>query len=97
MGSAEAMALTVTSENVPEDEGEVARHDHVHASDGLIGELNGFVVDSGDHRVTHILLREGHRWGHRDIAIPVSAIASADPIIRLNITKQQVEELPPRT
>jgi len=46
--------------------------------------------------VTHILLREGHLWGRRDIAIPVSAVTSADPIIRLNITKKQVEELPPR-
>ena len=87
---------TVTSETIPEGEGEVAGHDHVHASDGLIGELKGFVVDSGDHQVTHILLREGHLWGHREIAIPVSAVTSADPIIRLNLTKQQVEELPPR-
>lgn len=87
---------TVASDNVPEGEGEVARHDHVHASDGLIGELNGFVVDPGDHRVTHILLREGHLWGRREIAIPVSAVTSADPIIRLNITKKQVQELPPR-
>jgi hypothetical protein len=87
---------TVTSDNVPEGEGEVASHDHVHAADGLIGQLKGFIVDSGDHRVTHILLREGHLWGRRDIAIPVSAVTSADPVIRLNITKKQVEELPPR-
>jgi hypothetical protein len=88
---------TVTSENVPEGEGEVARHDHVHATDGLIGELDGFVVDPADHRVTHLLLREGHLWGRREIAIPASAVTAADPIIRLNLTKQQVEELPPRT
>jgi hypothetical protein len=88
---------TVSSENVPEGEGEVARHDHVHATDGLIGELNGFVVDPGDHRVTYLLLREGHVWGRHEIAIPVSAVTAADPIIRLNLTKKQVEELPPRT
>jgi hypothetical protein len=88
---------TVISDNVPEGEGEVARHDHVHATDGLIGELNGFVVDPGDHRVTHILLREGHLWGRHEIAIPVTAVTAADPIIRLNLTKKQVEELPPRT
>lgn len=87
---------TVITDNVPEGEGEVARHDHVHASDGLIGELNGFIVDPGDHRVTHIVLREGHLWGRREVAIPVSAVISADPIIRLNLTKKQVEELPPR-
>ena len=87
---------TVSSDAVPEDEREVARHDHIHATDGLIGELNGFVVESDDHRVTHIFLREGHLWGHREIAIPVSAITSAYPVIRLNLTKKQVEELPPR-
>ena len=86
----------ITSDNVPEGEGEVSRHDHVHAADGLIGELNGFVVDPGDHRATHILLREGHLWGRREIAIPVSAVIAADPVIRLNLTKKQVEELPPR-
>jgi hypothetical protein len=87
---------TVVSDTVPEGEGEVVRHDHVHASDGRIGELKGFVVDPGDHRVTHLLLREGHLWGRHEIAIPVSAVISADPVIRLNITKKQVEELPPR-
>jgi hypothetical protein len=87
---------TVSSESVPEGEGEVARHDHVHAADGLIGELKGFAVEPDDHRVTHILLREGHLWGHKDVAIPLSAIASANPIIRLNLTKEQVEQLPPR-
>ena len=87
---------TVTSDNVPEGEGEVARHAHVHAADGLIGQLKGFIVDHGDHRVTHIVLREGHLWGRREIAIPVSVVTSADPVIRLNITKKQVEELAPR-
>jgi hypothetical protein len=29
------------------------------------------------------------------VAIPVSAVASVDDRIRLNITKRQVEELPP--
>ena len=95
-GSLGRQRPTVTSDNVPEGEGEAAGHDHVHATDGLIGQLRGFVVEPSDHRVTYILLREGHLWGHRDIAIPVSAIVTADPVIRLNLTKKQVEELPPR-
>jgi hypothetical protein len=36
-----------------------------------------------------------HLWGRRQVAIPVSAVASVDAGIRLNITKQQVEDLPP--
>jgi PRC-barrel domain len=87
---------TVISDNVPEGESEVARHERVHAVDGEIGRLKGFAVDPADHRITHVLLREGHLWGRREVAIPVSAVASVDDGIRLNITKQQVEELPPR-
>jgi hypothetical protein len=45
--------------------------------------------------VTHVLLKEGHLWGRRQVAIPVSAVASVDDGIRLKITKQEVEDLPP--
>jgi hypothetical protein len=42
-----------------------------------------------------VLLREGHLWGHKEVAIPISAVTGVDDGIRLNITKQQVENLPP--
>jgi hypothetical protein len=48
-----------------------------------------------DQKVTHVLLKEGHLWGRRQVAIPISAVASVDAGIRLNITKEQVEDLPP--
>ena len=86
----------VTSDNVPEGESEVARHERVHATDGGIGRLKGFAVDPADHRVTYVLLCEGHLWGRKEVAIPVSAVASVDDGIWLNLTKKQVEELPPR-
>ncbi len=86
---------TVVSHAVPLGETEVERHEHVHALDGEIGQVEGFIVNREDHRVTHVLLKEGHLWGRKQIAIPVSAIASVDEGIRLNITKKQVEDLPP--
>jgi hypothetical protein len=45
--------------------------------------------------VTHVLLKEGHLWGHKEVAIPFDKIARFDDGIRLNITKQQVKDLPP--
>ena len=87
---------TVTSDNVPEGETEVVRHERIHAVDGEIGRLKGFAVDPADHRVTHVLLREGHLWGHKEVAIPVSAVDSLDDGIWLNLTKKPVEELPDR-
>jgi hypothetical protein len=86
---------TVVSHAVPLGETEVERHEHVHAIDGEIGQVEGFVVSSADHAVTHVLLKEGHLWGRKQVAIPVSAVASVDAGIRLNITKKQVEDLPP--
>jgi sporulation protein YlmC with PRC-barrel domain len=80
---------------VPLGKTEVERHESVHAVDGHIGQVEGFVVDPADHKVTHVLLKEGHLWGRKEVAIPVSAVASVDAGIRLNITKQQVEDLPP--
>jgi sporulation protein YlmC with PRC-barrel domain len=85
----------LVSHAVPLGETEVDRHESVHAVDGEIGRVEGFAVDPADHRVTHILLQEGHLWGRKEVAIPVSAVASLDTGIRLNITKKQVEELPP--
>jgi hypothetical protein len=85
----------VVEHAVPLGETEVERHESVHAVDGQIGQVEGFVVDPADHKVTHILLKEGHLWGRRQVAIPVSAVASVDAGIRLNITKKQVEDLPP--
>ncbi len=42
-----------------------------------------------------MLLQEGHRWGRKEVAIPISAVTGPDDGIRLSITKQQVPDLPP--
>jgi PRC-barrel domain len=88
-------ALVVDQEIVPVGEEQVGPGEPVHALDGEIGQVQGFLVDPGDHRVTHVLLREGHLWGRKEVAIPVSAVTEVRDGIRLNMTKQQVEQLPP--
>jgi hypothetical protein len=85
----------IVSHAVPLGETEVERHESVHAADGEIGRVEGFAVNPADHKVTHVLLQEGHLWGRKEVAIPVSAVSSVNAGIRLNITKKQVEELPP--
>jgi len=45
--------------------------------------------------MTHVLLQEGHLWGRKKVAIPVSAVTGVENGIRLNLTKEQVEDLPP--
>jgi sporulation protein YlmC with PRC-barrel domain len=73
----------------------VQRGDRVHATDGEIGRVQGLVIDPGSHHVTHVLLQEGHLWGSKEVAIPIGAVTDVEAGIRLNITKQQVEDLPP--
>jgi sporulation protein YlmC with PRC-barrel domain len=85
----------VTEDSVPLGEDEVGPGEHVHATDGYIGQVRGFVIDPASHHVTHVLLREGHLWGRKEVAIPISAVTLVDDEIQLSITKQQVQDLPP--
>ena len=85
---------TVLEDVIPVGEKEVGPGDQVHAVDGEIGQVQGFLVNPGDGRVTHVLLQEGHLWGRKTVAIPISAVTGVDAGLRLNLTKEQVGELP---
>jgi sporulation protein YlmC with PRC-barrel domain len=94
LGRGEATPIVV-NDVVPPGETDLRRGEHVHALDGEIGRVAGLLTDPGDHQVTHVLLQEGHLWGRKEVAIPVSAVTAVDDGIRLSITKKQVEDLPP--
>ena len=81
-------------DRVPAGEVEVRRGDHVHATDGAIGRVRGLVIDPSDHQVTHALLDEGHLWGEKRVAIPISAVADVEDGVQLNLSKDQVRDLP---
>jgi sporulation protein YlmC with PRC-barrel domain len=85
----------VTTDAIPPGELEVRRGDRVNATDGAIGRVEGLVIDPDSHHVTHVLLAEGHPWGRKEVSIPVSAVTKVDERIELNLTKQQVADLPP--
>jgi sporulation protein YlmC with PRC-barrel domain len=85
---------TVTYDTVPLGEVAVRRGDPVHATDGDIGKVQGIVIDTRTHGVTHVLLQEGHLWGRKDVAIPIRAVTRVGEVIELNMTKQALEELP---
>jgi hypothetical protein len=79
---------------LPAGDVDVAPHERVHATDGPVGHIRGLVVGADDHRLTHVLLREGHLWGRREVAIPMTAVDSVDAGIRLNLTRAEVGDLP---
>ena len=80
---------------VPLGETDVERGEPVHAVDGEIGRVEGLLVDPDNHRVTHVLLQEGHLWGRKKVSIPVSAVTGVENGIQLSLTRKQVEDLPP--
>jgi sporulation protein YlmC with PRC-barrel domain len=86
---------TILQDVVPLGEADVDRGDPVYALDGEIGRVQGLLVDPDDHRVTHVLLQEGHLWGRKKVSIPVSAVTGVENGIQLSLTKKQVEDLPP--
>jgi hypothetical protein len=87
---------SVTYNTLPSGDVAVRGGDHVHATNGNIGQIQGLVIDSASHQVTHVLLLEGHVFGSKNVAIPISAVAGVNENgIQLNITKQQVKDLPP--
>jgi sporulation protein YlmC with PRC-barrel domain len=89
-----APVQAVVRDVVPLGEEDIERGEAVHALDGEIGRVEGLRVDPGDHRVTHVLLAEGHLWGRKEVAIPASAVTKVENGIWLNLTKKQVEDLP---
>jgi sporulation protein YlmC with PRC-barrel domain len=89
-------ALPVVHDTLPLGEVAVQRGDQVHATDGDIGQVQGLVIDPRNRHVTHVLLQEGHLWGRKEVAIPISAVAGVDEHgIKLKMTKDDVADLPP--
>lgn len=96
MGNVGAGGQPVVYDRVPLGEVEVRRGEHVHATDGTIGRVQGLVIDPADHHVTHVLLDEGHLWGQKRVAIPINVVAAVDEDgVRLTLAKDQVRDLPP--
>jgi hypothetical protein len=81
---------SVTYDTPPSGEVAVRGGEHVHASDGAIGQIQGLVIDSGSHQVTHVLLQEGHVFGRKVVAIPIGAVTGVNENgIQLNITSNR--------
>jgi len=83
-------------DRVPAGEVRIRRGEPVAARDGHIGHVRGLVVDPADESVTHVLLDEGHLWGHKRVAIPVGAVLGIDAEgVSVELTKHQIKDLPP--
>jgi hypothetical protein len=87
----------LTLSDLPEGAVAIRRGERARATDGDFGRVRGITMDTGDHRLTHVVLDEGHLWGQKTrVAIAISAvkdITDADGV-RLCVTKWQARDLP---
>jgi hypothetical protein len=78
----------------PETEVEESRGDHVHATDGDVGQLHGLRVNPDNGEVLAVLLKR-HPWGHAELAVPIGKVSGFEAGVQLSITKQEVKDLMP--
>ena len=82
-------------QQTPPGELAVRRGTQVKATDGYVGKVDEFVVNPDNGYITHLVMREGHLWGKKDVAIPLSAMGELrEDTLFLNLDKAQVEALP---
>lgn len=87
--------MLVETERVPPGELAVRRGAQVEATDGHIGVVDEFLMDPDSGEISHLILREGHLWGQRDVTIPVAEIAEIDAdTVWLKLNKDEVQALP---
>jgi hypothetical protein len=95
LAGAPAGPEAVTYDKVPLGDVEVRRGQPVITTDGSIGRVQGLVIERTDYHVTHVLLDEGHLWGEKEVAIPISAVTHIDQEgAHLSLSKSDVRDLP---
>ena len=83
------------NKHIPADELAIRRGARVEAVDGYAGRLDEFLINPGNDYITHLVMREGHLWGQKDVTIPVNQIDHyKDNTIYLKLHKNDIEKLP---
>jgi sporulation protein YlmC with PRC-barrel domain len=81
-------------EHNPAGELAIRRGARVEAVDGHAGRVDEFLINPENDHITHLVMREGHLWGQKDVTIPMSQIDRfADNTVYLKLNKQEIEEL----
>jgi uncharacterized protein YrrD len=82
-------------EHLPPHELAVRRGARIEATDGPVGRVDEFLVDPANGHVTHLVMREGHLWAQKDVAIPISQIEHlGESEVFLKLNKREIGELP---
>jgi sporulation protein YlmC with PRC-barrel domain len=91
----EPETVTMHRETIPPGEVAIRRGAEVEATDGHVGHVDEFVIEPKTKGITHLVLRKGHLWGERQIAIPIAAVERIEEdTVYLNMDKEAIEALP---
>lgn len=82
-------------ERIPKGEITFHRGSMIEAIDGPLGKLDEFQIDSSGEHISHLIIKEGHLWSKKEIAIPVSEIDHIEKdTVYIKLNKDQVANLP---
>lgn len=87
--------IMIENEHIPANELAVRRGASVEATDGHAGHVDEFLINPIDNTISHLVLREGHFWGQKNITIPMRQIDRIEEnTVWLKLDKQSIEALP---
>lgn len=87
--------IDIKHERIPTGELAIQRGEQVQALDGRVGTVDEFLIDPDNGHATHIILREGHLWGEKDVSIPLTQVDHiSDGTVYLALDKSSIEALP---
>jgi hypothetical protein len=85
-------------QQIPPGELTVRRGTRVEATDGFVGKVDEFIIKPETGDITHLVMREGHLWGQKDVIIPLSALSpmskTHQDTVFVKLDKNQIESLP---
>lgn len=88
--------VAIEHQQVPLGERAIQRGTRVEATDGRVGRVDELIVHPEDEQITHLVMREGHLWGQKEVSIPVSEIDYIEgDVVHLKLSKDEVEALEP--
>jgi len=71
----EPSSWTLERPATPEGAVALVGHETVEATDGKVGRVDGVLLDRTGGHVTHLILRQGHLWGAREVLVPAGLVA----------------------
>ncbi|MEP7137513.1 MAG: PRC-barrel domain-containing protein, partial [Chloroflexota bacterium] len=65
---------SLEKEHIPANELVIRRGARVEAMDGDVGRVDEFLINPSNDHISHLVMREGHLWGQKDVTIPMNQI-----------------------